>query len=173
MEKAAVHGATVEDAERAAVGVRKNSLPPKRAMMSWNFALISASASSHEMRWKSANVPEPLSVTRRMGYSRRSGEYTRSRYCATLAHKKPRVTGCMGSPLMAVACGAPFLSSIVMSTPQASGQSWGQAAWTVREACSKGGNIIRSCDYKHIRARRHGLGCDKRGGLHGRRHSST
>ena len=35
----------------------------------------------------------PSGATLRMGYSTRSGEYTRSRYLATFAHKKPRVTG--------------------------------------------------------------------------------
>src|SRR5579862_5260828 len=61
-----------------------------------------------------------------MGYKTRSGEYTRSRYFATLAHKNPRVTGCSGSPWIFVA----RPSSTVISTPQASGQSCGQAAWT-------------------------------------------
>src|SRR5208337_4918262 len=66
----------------------------------------------------------PFNPTRFIGYSTRSGEYTRSRYLATLAQRKPRVTGCAGSPWILVA--RPF--STVISTPQASGQSWGQAA---------------------------------------------
>ena len=40
----------------------------------------------------------PLGPIRLSGYNTRSGEYTRSRYFATLAHKNPRVTGCSGSP---------------------------------------------------------------------------
>src|SRR5579885_2555946 len=61
-----------------------------------------------------------------MGYNTRSGEYTRSRYFETLAHKNPRVKGCAGSHLIFVA----RPSSTVIRTPQASGQSCGQAAWT-------------------------------------------
>jgi len=72
-------------------------------------------------------VPGPFGATLLIGYSTRSGEYTRSRYLATLAQRKPRVTGWTGSPWILVA----FPSSTVMSTPQASGQSCGQAAWTI------------------------------------------
>src|SRR5579885_1954276 len=60
-----------------------------------------------------------------MGYNTRSGEYTRSRYFETLAHKNPRVKGCAGSPLIFVA----RPSCTVIRTPQASGQSCGHAAW--------------------------------------------
>src|SRR5215469_8440369 len=59
-----------------------------------------------------------------MGYSTRSGEYTRSRYFATLAHRNPCVMGCAGSPWILVA----RPSSTVISVPQASGQSCGHAA---------------------------------------------
>src|SRR6266852_8573378 len=68
----------------------------------------------------------PFGFTRLIGYSTLSGEYTRSRYLATFAHKNPRVTGCAGSPCIFVA----LPSSTVIRTPQASGQSWGHAAWT-------------------------------------------
>src|SRR5580765_6054551 len=61
-----------------------------------------------------------------MGYSTRSGEYTRSTYFDTFAHKNPRVTGCSGSPWIFVA----RPSCTVIKTPQASGQSCGQAAFT-------------------------------------------
>src|SRR5277367_4763167 len=72
--------------------------------------MISPRASSHEIRchscWcgegfssrpdgaKLRSRVEPFGPTRRIGYKTRSGEYTRSRYLATLAHRKPRVTGC-------------------------------------------------------------------------------
>jgi hypothetical protein len=44
---------------------------PCVAMTSWNRAAIRPSASSHEMR---TNAPLPLGPTRRIGWSRRSGE---------------------------------------------------------------------------------------------------
>src|SRR5882762_267087 len=70
----------------------------------------------------------PFGFTLLIGYRTRSGEYTRSRYLATLAQRNPRVTGCPGSPWILVA----RPSSMVIRTPQASGQSCGQAAWTTR-----------------------------------------
>src|ERR1700730_1603939 len=86
---------------------------------------------------KLRNLTGPFAPTRLIGYKTRSGEYTRSRYLATFAHKKPRVTGCAGSPLTLVA----RPSSTVIKTPQASGQSCGQAAWTTCFIAS----IIRGC----------------------------
>src|SRR5215471_17829926 len=97
--------------------------------------VISSKASCQEIRcqaWSDCAgtdgfvPPGPLGPTLRIGYSTRSGEYTRSRYFATLAHKNPRVTGCSGSPWILVA----RPSCTVIKTPQASGQSCGQAAWT-------------------------------------------
>src|ERR1700693_3084208 len=101
---------------------------PNAAAMRLRRSVISSRACSHVMRSKSV-VCRPFvlfGATRRIGYSTRWGEYTRSRYLATLAQRKPRVTGWAGSPWIRVA--RPF--STVMSTPQASGQSCGQAAWT-------------------------------------------
>src|SRR5439155_13715481 len=71
-------------------------------------------------------VPRPFGPTLLIGYSTRSREYTRSRYFATLAHRKPRVIGCEGSPWIFTA----LPLSTVIRTPQASGQSWGHAACT-------------------------------------------
>src|ERR1700722_3196667 len=70
-----------------------------------------------------------------MGYSSRSGEYTRSRYCATLPHRKPCVTGCEGSPSTFTARSdaapsAPVSDSTVTSTPHESGQSCEHTACT-------------------------------------------
>ena len=48
--------------------------------------------------WRANSAAGPLGPILRMGYITRSGEYTRSRYFATFAHKNPRVTGCSGSP---------------------------------------------------------------------------
>lgn len=95
--------------------------------------LMSSRASSQLMRCHAcvarafSPATGPFGVIRRMGYSTRSGEYTRSRYLATFAHRKPRVTGCAGSPWIFVA----LPSSTVIRTPHASGQSCGQAAWTI------------------------------------------
>src|ERR1700757_437602 len=99
---------------------------------------ISSSASSQEMRFQSRleslnagtavlGCPGPLGLILRMGYSTRSGEYTLSKYFETFAHRNPRVTGCSGSPWIFVA----RPSCTVINTPQASGQSCGQAAFTI------------------------------------------
>jgi len=87
---------------------------PCSAMVARKRFAISSSASSQEMRWKAPNcaplgragspVPtlavttRPFGAALRMGYKTRSGEYTRSRYFATLAQRNPWVTGCSGSP---------------------------------------------------------------------------
>src|SRR6266700_6777961 len=118
---------------------------PNSAEMLLNREDISSRASSHVIRFQldseswsfappgraRAPVPTwplsgPVGPTLLIGYSTRSGEYTRSKYFATLAHKNPRVTGCAGSPWIFTA----LPSSTVIRTPQASGQSCGQAAWT-------------------------------------------
>src|SRR4051812_46979550 len=87
-------------------------------------------ASSQLMRSNAAGprVAGPLGTFARrfIGYSSRSGAYTLSIYLVTLAQRNPRVIGCCGSPSILTA----LPSSTVMSTPQASGQSCGQAAWT-------------------------------------------
>src|SRR5215831_12954859 len=116
------------------------SLPNSFAMTRKREA-ISSSASSQETRCQTASpgvpapVPEhrflppisgPFGAIRRKGCKTRSGEYTRSRYFATFAHRNPRVTGCSGSPWIMVA----RPSSTVINTPHASGQSWGHAAFT-------------------------------------------
>jgi len=94
---------------------------------------ISSSASFHEIRFHTeelacggAAATGPLGPTLRIGYSTRSGEYTRSRYFATFAHKNPRVTGCSGSPWIFVA----RPSCTVIKTPHESGQSCGHTAFT-------------------------------------------
>src|SRR5215831_16460265 len=97
-----------------------------------NLVATVSSASSQEIRSNAWVGPPflsgrgPFGATRLRGYNTRSGEYTRSRYFATLAHRNPRVIGCVGSPWILVA----RPSSTVIKTPQASGQSCGQAAWT-------------------------------------------
>src|SRR5581483_10249355 len=98
---------------------------PNSSETARSLAVISSRAASQEILSKAA-LDGPFGATRRSGYSTRSGEYTRSRYFATLAHKKPRVTGWAGSPWIFTARS----SSTVIRTPQASGQSCGQAAWT-------------------------------------------
>ena len=40
-----------------------------------------------------APAANPFAASLRIGYNTRSGEYTRSKYFATLAHKNPRVIG--------------------------------------------------------------------------------
>ena len=110
MKKSPVHGSAIERTQRAPIRVRqdgltaeiRNDLPEPRR----NFVegLVPSDALMEGTVWGRADpspgrpLPRPFGRTRRMGYSTRSGEYTRSRYFATLAHKKPRVTGCAGSP---------------------------------------------------------------------------
>src|SRR5665213_3291746 len=108
---------------------------PDSAAIVLNFAAIESSASSHEIR-SNASASRPFvsgpfaaPAFRRIGYSSRSGEYTRSRYRATFPHRKPLVTGCPGSPCTLVA--RPVSVSTVTSTPQESGQSCVQTAWTI------------------------------------------
>src|SRR5712691_1678927 len=96
---------------------------------------FSSSAAGQGIRSKSPALrPAPPLGTvllRRMGYSTRSEEYTRSRYLATLPQRNPRVTGCEGSPCILTARPelAPSVSTVIR-TPQASGQSCGHAAYT-------------------------------------------
>ena len=107
---------------------------PNSAAIARKRDVISSRASSQEMRCQicafvgiaAFGCPGPLGPTLRIGYSTRSGEYTRSRYFATLAHKNPRVTGWSGSPWIFVA----RPSCTVIKTPQASGQSCGHTAFT-------------------------------------------
>src|SRR6185503_6153546 len=105
---------------------------PNSAAELRNLVAIVSSASSQQMRSNACVGPPflsargPFGATRLRGYNTRSGEYTRSRYFATFAQRNPRVTGCEGSPWIFVA----RPSSTVIRTPQASGQSCGQAAWT-------------------------------------------
>lgn len=123
------------------------SLPNSR-LIALKRAVISSSASSHEIRWKPSEEFDalllargPLDPVRRMGYNTRSGEYTRSRYLETFAHRKPRVTGWDGSPCTRMA----RPSSTVMSTPQASGQSCEHAAWMTLFMASMDYMIISAC----------------------------
>src|SRR5580700_11743415 len=88
---------------------RMASLPNSAAIF-LKREVISSRASSQLMRCHSCVAPAPppvdvgpFGLTRRIGYKTRSGEYTRSRYLATFAHRKPRVTGCAGSPTILVA----------------------------------------------------------------------
>src|SRR5271170_2824695 len=93
--------------------------------MSRSRAAMVSSAWSHEIR---SNLPWPFAPTRFWGYRSRPGEYSRSRYRATLPHRNPRVTGWSGFPRNRL----PFLSSIPgpsaisISNEQQSGQSSAQ-----------------------------------------------
>ena len=66
---------------------------PNSADAACSLAAISSNASSQEIRSKAPEPALPLGAILLMGYSRRSGEYTRSRYLATLPQRNPRVTG--------------------------------------------------------------------------------
>src|SRR5260370_31204907 len=114
---------------------------------------ISSSAAGQGIRSKSPALrpPPPLGTffLRRMGYSTRSEEYTRSRYLATLPQRNPRVTGCEGSPCILTARPelAPSVSTVIR-TPQASGQSCGHAAYTCFFIAS-----LQCSDYKSFLSR--------------------
>src|SRR4051812_20626241 len=98
-------------------------------------------------------VAGPLGTPARrfIGYSSRSGEYTLSIYLVTLAQRNPRVMGCCGSPWIFSA----LPSSTVIRTPQASGQSCGQAAWTTFRPGVLGASLIGVLDdYKAMRIRK-------------------
>src|SRR6185503_3125765 len=66
---------------------------PNSAATLRNFAAMVSSASSQEMRchgcvgWTFLSDTGPFGATRFIGYSTRSGEYTRSRYFATFAEE--------------------------------------------------------------------------------------
>src|ERR1017187_10135834 len=100
-----------------ASGPNSSAMPRRRP------AMVSR-ASSQEIR---SNWPWPFAPTRRCGWSRRPGEYSRSRYCATLPHRNPRVTGCAGSPRSL----EPRPSSTLISSEQQSGQSSAHTEWRV------------------------------------------
>ncbi len=61
---------------------------PNSAAAAFSRAAISSSASSHEMRSKASGPALPLAAILFIGYSRRSGEYTRSRVLGNLAAEK-------------------------------------------------------------------------------------
>src|SRR3954463_6144442 len=87
-------------------------------------AAVSSSASSQPMR---RNLPSPFLPARFMGSRRRSGAQGRSKECEALVQSVPSVNGIVGSPWIFVA----MPSSTVTSIAQVSGQSCGQATWTV------------------------------------------
>src|ERR1700682_639505 len=148
MEETSVHGSAIECAERSSVRVGQDGFgavfgsAPAQAMRptaslgaatAWpgedaRLSITLNSGATGAPARPSCREVAPFGFTLRIGYSTRSGEYTRSRYLATLAQRNPRVTGCSGSPWILVA----HPSSMVIRTPQASGQSCGQAAWTTR-----------------------------------------
>ena len=72
---------------------------PNSAATLCSLAAIVSNASFQEIRSNACADPPclsrkgPFGATRLRGYNTRSGEYTRSRYFATFAQRKPRVTG--------------------------------------------------------------------------------
>ena len=75
---------------------------PWVSITSWSRVAISVSAWSHVMRSKS---PDPLGPTRRNGWSRRSGLYTRSRNRLTFGQSSPAEYGWASLPRIWTATG--------------------------------------------------------------------
>ena len=131
MKKAAVHGCAVERSERAAVGVGKNGFGAKLSATSRSRRAISSSASSQEMRSKAFGGSAGIRtfgdafLPHRIEYA--IGRINPVKVLGDLGAKKSTCNRMRGISLDLVA----RPSSIVISTPQASGQSCGQAAWTV------------------------------------------
>ena len=94
VEEAAVHAGAVEQAHGAGVAVREDRFGAELLAIA-----ASRPAMCRELRpRKCVRSGLAFGADASHGIEQAVGEYSRSRYCATLPHRKPRVTGWSGSP---------------------------------------------------------------------------
>src|SRR6266550_7305719 len=103
MKEATIHGSTVQHTQCATIGVRQNCLATElggdalETVSDFFESLLPGDAFKVGSLWI-AVLPLPLRRDTPHGIQHSLGEYTRSRYLATLAQRNPRVTGWEGSP---------------------------------------------------------------------------
>ena len=119
MKEAAIHAAAVQESHGARVAVRQNRFG---AVLVGD---LSQPRGDGIQRFVPGNPLEFALAFRANALLRIEqpvGEYSRSKYRATLPHRNPRVTGCSGFPRKWL----PLPSSTLMSREQQSGQSSAQ-----------------------------------------------